>query len=159
MRRVLFSLQFFLICCYSSPTGAPPTQAVCESMTPSHGASAQESESPYHLEVSSFSVKSGEILKISITADEGRSFKGFLLMALTNDPENPSVGVFEADEDETTPFNFRDCFGKTHNAVTHSSRDLKSKISFKWKVNDNFAGFIQFKYALITQGEQLIIFR
>lgn len=144
--RILFLLSLIVVSCRGSPNGAPATQAVCDQMTPNHGVAAQESASPFRLEVSSTSVKSGEILSVQIISDEGRSFKGFYLKALTNDPENPEVvGEFEADEDESTPFNFRDCSEKTRNAVTHASRDLKSKINFKWKSPISFGGSVHFK--------------
>jgi hypothetical protein len=122
-------------------------------MTPNHGFSAQSSESPYHLEVSSSSVKSGDVLKIQITSDEGKDFRGFLLLARTNEPEFQILGEFEADEDESTLFNYRDCYGKTRNAVTHSSRELKTKIGFKWKAPADFTGSIHFRLVESVQGE------
>ena len=125
-----------------SPVGAPA--AACLSMTPNHGVEAQTSESPYRLSVSETAVKGGEIIKVELLAQPENSFKGFLIQARTSGSEFQIVGEFLEDEDEATPFNFRDCASGTHNAVTHFSRDLKDKISFKWKAPENFEGSIQF---------------
>jgi hypothetical protein len=154
MKKILLVFSCFILhLVFSSPNGAPATQAVCESMAPNHGVSAQNSPSPYHLEVSSLSAKSGDVLKIQITSDEGKDFRGFLLLARTNEPEFQVLGEFEADEDESTPFNHRDCYGKTRNAVTHTSRELKTKIGFKWKVPADFTGSIHFRLVESMQGE------
>lgn len=143
MNLIFLLLLIFAVSCMSFPTGAPASQSVCDSMTPNHaGALPQESASPYQLVVSSNSIKSGEILTVEIQANDERSFKGFLLMARTN-TEN-IVGEFMQDENELLPFNFRDCSGENHNAVTHSNNDLKNKISFKWRAPEISDGIVHF---------------
>ena len=144
MKKVFFLISF-VINSFGFPNGAPSTQAVCENLLPNHGVGALEFLSPFRLEVSSSLIKSGEILKVHIIAEEERNFRGFYLLARTNEENFQVLGEFFVDDDESSPFNFRDCYEKTHNAVTHSTRDLKNKMTFKWKAPENFDGSVHFR--------------
>jgi Reeler domain len=144
--KAIFLLFFSLVAhCLGRPDGAPALQSVCENLNPSHnGIIAQDTPSPYRIVVSSTSVKSGEIIDVEIQG-EGRTFKGFFLLARTNEQEFQVLGEFLPDENEETSFNFRDCSGYTHNAVTHFNSELKDRISFKWRAPDIFDGSIHFR--------------
>lgn len=144
--KLLILILSFAINCLASPNGAPALQSVCDDLTPNHGVAAQESVGPYSLIVASPSkIKGGETIRIEIQAATGKSFKGFFLLTRTNEAEFRVLGEFLADEDEATPFNFRDCSGHTRNAVTHFNNELKEKISLKWKAPLNFEGSIHFR--------------
>lgn len=140
-------LSFFLLTfvgrCLAYPSGAPA--GVCDSLMPNHGQDPQDSISPFHLITSATSLESGETLRIQIQADDGISFKGFFLQARTNEEEYQIVGEFLEDEEETTPFNFRNCSDGFQNAVTHFDNQDKTKISFSWKAPQNFDGSIHFQ--------------
>lgn len=141
---------FFILILFSSikyysalPTGAP--ESVCNSLRPNHGFEPQDSESPYQLIASRLSASGGETIGIEIQSGEQNFFKGFFLLALTNE-ENPKViGEFLKDDDEETDFNFRDCRNGSHNSVTHFDNSMKQKISFKWRSPDDFEGSVHFQ--------------
>lgn len=111
-----------------------------------HGVLPQESVSPFHLVTSSTFIKGGEIIEIEIQADEGRRFKGFFMLVRTNADEPQVIGEFLEHEDEQKPFNYRDCYDGSHNAVTHFSNDTKESIKLKWKAPDDFTGSAHFQW-------------
>lgn len=129
----------------SSPSGAPATQAVCDSLTPGHEVDSQQGPSPFSLVISPTTVKGGDIIKVEIQSSDGRTFRGFYIQARTTEAEFQVLGEFLEDENETTPFNFRSCGGRANNAVTHFSRDDKSSIRFSWKAPQNFVGTMNFQ--------------
>lgn len=129
--------------CIASPGGAP--QSACDHMTPGHDVTAQEGESPFNIVVSKLSVEGGEIIDVEIQTTEEKFFKGFLLMARTNEETYRVLGEFLAHEDEETPFNFRTCREGENNAVTHFNNNLKEKIKFKWRAPEGFAGTVRFR--------------
>lgn len=145
--RIFISLLLTLNCIskgFSRSDGINPS--TCSSMSVSHDSFiAQEGECPFHILVSKTFVKVGELLKVVIQADEGRSFRGFHLQARSKVDGTKIIGEFLEDEKEKEKFKFRDCEAETHNAVTHSSNDLKQKISFKWKAPVNFEGEVNFR--------------
>lgn len=145
MKEVFILILFSSVKYYSAlPIGAP--QSVCDALRPSHdGIEPQESESPYQLIASKLSASSGETIGIEIQSKDQNNFKGFFLLAFTNE-ENPKIlGEFFKDNDEVTEFNFRDCRSGSHNAVTHFNSELKHKISFKWRSPDDFEGHVHFQ--------------
>lgn len=145
MKEVFILILLSLVKYYSAlPTGAP--ESVCDALRPSHiGIEPQESESPYQIIASKLSASGGETIGIEIQSRDQIFFKGFFLLAFTNE-ENPKVlGEFFKDTDEETDFNFRDCRNGSHNAVTHFDTSMKQKISFKWKSPDDFEGSVHFQ--------------
>lgn len=145
MKKILIFLLCLAVKSNGSPSGAPATQEVCETMKPSHGFEAQTTQSPFRIEVSSTSIKSGEILKLRISAEEGRFFKGFFLLSQTKETEFQVLGEFLPDKNEEVNFGLRDCYGRMNNAVTHSNRNLKNETILEWKAPEIFDGTINFR--------------
>lgn len=140
----LIVISFAVAKCLATPNGAPP--AACESMTPSHGFEAQTTISPYQLRTMQKTVKGGETITVEIFSTVvGESFKGFLLQARTESVDYEIVGEFLENEDEATPFSFRNCSTGIRNAVTHSNNDPKDRISFIWRAPENFEGPVRFR--------------
>lgn len=140
----LIVISFSVTKCYASPSGAPP--AACDSMTPGHGFDPQTTISPYQLSVSQRSVKGGETVTVEIFSTvSGESFKGFLLQARTEGDDYEIVGEFLENEDEATPFNFRNCSTGIRNAVTHANNNPKDRMSFIWRAPENFEGPVRFR--------------
>lgn len=129
--------------CLTSPNGAPAE--ACESMTPGHGVEAQTTISPYQLRVLQKTAKGGETVNVEIFSTNGDSFKGFLLQARTEGDDYEIVGEFLENEDEATPFSFRNCSTGIRNAVTHFNNSPKEKMSFIWRAPENFEGPVRFR--------------
>lgn len=131
------------------PNGAPPS--VCESLRPNHRDLTdnttiipQAIQSPFELVVSKLSATGGELIGIEVQAPAGDYFKGFFLLAFTNENIPRIVGEFSKDEEDETAFNLRDCRSGSSNAVTHADPSEKQKISLKWRAPENFDGSIHF---------------
>lgn len=140
----LIVISFVVAKCLASPNGAPP--AACDHMTPGHGVEAQDTISPYHLSVSERNVKGGETITVDIFSTvAGERFKGFLLQARTEGDDYEIIGEFLENEDEATPFSFRNCSTGLRNAVTHSENSLKDRISLIWRAPENFEGPVRFR--------------
>lgn len=140
----LIVISFGATICLASPNGAPP--AACDNMTPGHGVEAQTTISPYQLRVLQRSVKGGETVTVEIFSTvAGESFKGFLLQARTEGDDYEVVGEFLENEDEATPFSFRNCSTGIRNAVTHSNNNAKDQMSFIWRAPENFEGPVRFR--------------
>lgn len=129
--------------CFSYPSGAPLT--TCESLTPIHNVSSQESDFPYNLKVSSSEVKGGESVLVELQAEGDLTFKGFLIQARSEVENWEILGEFFDDESNETPFNYRDCLTGVNNAVTHADNDTKQQASFYWRAPENFEGTIRFQ--------------
>ncbi|KAK3591241.1 hypothetical protein CHS0354_010609 [Potamilus streckersoni] len=114
-------------------SGAPGSK--CADMFPIHGNTlAQRDASPYTVKVSTTTYKAGD--KISVTISGRGDFRGFLLVAKQND-ETP-VGSFESTDAGSQVIS---C---THGgqALTHSSKNLKSSMTTHWTAPNTAVGNI-----------------
>lgn len=64
-------------------SGAP--EAVCDSMTPDHGATPQSGASPYTITPNKFKVKAGEPVEVTISGSDSTKFRGYLIQARVGD--------------------------------------------------------------------------
>ncbi|KAL3869445.1 hypothetical protein ACJMK2_042126 [Sinanodonta woodiana] len=113
--------------------GAPGSK--CADMLPSHGSTfAQRDASPYTVKVSSTTYKAGD--QITVTISGRAEFRGFLLVAKQID--GTPVGSFVSTE---TGSRVISC---THGgqALTHTSKNLKSRVITQWTAPDIAVGNI-----------------
>ncbi|MCH1927560.1 hypothetical protein L6232_22445, partial [Shewanella sp. C31] len=73
------------------PTGAPGGD-VCETMMPGHGFPPQNSPFPYDIVIAKPDLKGGESTTVTIRAQEGQKFRGYLMQARRED--NKPLGTF-----------------------------------------------------------------
>ncbi|XP_014670445.1 PREDICTED: putative defense protein 3 [Priapulus caudatus] len=105
-------------------TGAPTSR--CDSMTPGHIIGSQTSEPPYTVMPDRSSYTANDIIIVTIQANNGVTFKGFMLQA--RDQSGASVGEFTTVDTATK---LTECSGAA--AVTHDDGSRKTIKSFTWK--------------------------
>lgn len=139
--KLWFLVLSFIIRCHSF--GTPTLRSSCESSLAIENVNAQHDKSPFSIATSTNSVFGGQIIAIELRSDYGGSFRGFFLVGEMTHVRD--LGEFLYNDDEDTPFTFIDCGTGFHNAVTHSSDDLKQNIFFKWIVPENYDGIVRFR--------------
>ncbi|XP_073427376.1 putative ferric-chelate reductase 1 [Dendrobates tinctorius] len=100
----------------------------CDTMKPEHGTTvSQTTEPPYIVSASSYSYRPGDEITVTLQANPGMHFKGFLLQARTV-PGNEIVGHFIVTAQNSQNLN---C-GNVDSTVTHKDSSSKSSISARW---------------------------
>ncbi|KAK3593609.1 hypothetical protein CHS0354_018708, partial [Potamilus streckersoni] len=112
------------VLCY--PTGAP--LETCSSMLPSHGASPSNTQAPYTITTSKSTYRPNDQITVTLQANSGQTFKGFLLQARKKNTINQSntIGTLTGDSSTKNP-----CTGLA--SLTQSSGNSRSTLSVTWK--------------------------
>merc|ERR1711974_62084 len=133
----------------ATPKGAP--EEACGDMIPKHGdAKPQTTDSPYNVKVSATSIRPGDTVDVTIS---GSKFKGFLLQArdsdsTSRDSEGKLVGKFSEGVEGSK---YLKCDGMDRATVTHTSRDDKETITFKWMAPSEATGKKVKMFATVVQ--------
>ncbi|XP_077133559.1 putative ferric-chelate reductase 1 [Ranitomeya variabilis] len=100
----------------------------CDTMKPEHGTTVpQTTEPPYIVSASSYSYRPADEITVTLQANPGMHFEGFLLQARTV-PGNEIVGHFIVTAPNSQNLN---C-GNADSTVTHKDSSSKSSISARW---------------------------
>jgi Reeler domain len=123
------------------PTGGGTS--ACETLTPSHGANEpQISVAPITLTLSTQNLRQNEAMTVTIEAETGFSFLGFMIQARTLAENSQVIGRFEITEGMRTV----NCVSLQQDSVaTHSSSTSKTRIEFRWQAATTFVGIINFQ--------------
>ncbi|XP_069497783.1 putative ferric-chelate reductase 1 isoform X2 [Ambystoma mexicanum] len=124
---LLLGISSFLILrvhCY--PNGK--VNVACESMMPNHRADPQTSQAPYSISVSNTVFSPGDKITVTLQANVGSTFKGFLLQAQTVGG-NAIVGSFDVSDSSAQTLQ---CNNMVNSAVSHTSATSKTRISVVW---------------------------
>jgi hypothetical protein len=147
---LIFVVLNFLNFTYSSPSGAPDSS--CNTMRPNHGAGITEQTSapPYKIVTSSLTVNGGEEIQVSIESLGSEKFRGFLIMAFSDDGK--VVGEFSESLNETQQINIKNCPDFPRNgAVTHANNIDKNLIKFLWKAPSDYNRTIYFQATIVKE--------
>ncbi|KAM8930631.1 putative ferric-chelate reductase 1 [Pelodytes ibericus] len=102
---------------------------MCDTMTPRHGTnSPQTTTSPYSVSASNYSFSPGDIITVTLEANNDEVFKGFFLQARSV-LENNIVGYFTVTNSTSQTLN---CNNTEDSAVSHTSSAEKSNITALW---------------------------
>lgn len=131
-------------------SGGAPKEA-CGDMVPQHHVDAQKGKSPYSLLVSKKSIRSGDVVQLTLKGNTASdTFKGLLVQARVG---NQLVGQF------TVPANnpyiqVVDCGNGSYNAVTHKkiSGSPPNSVSFTWQAPQGLAEEVTFQYTTALNG-------
>nr|XP_056700714.1 uncharacterized protein LOC130473210 [Euleptes europaea] len=120
----------------------------CESMLPDQSVEPQESESPYHISVSSDEYDPGREVKVNIEGTPDVGFKWFMLQARDIE-ENIPVGSFQITDQNTQGL---DCFNLSNSALIQTNLDVKQNVTAHWVSPD--AKKIQFIATIFQDPEK-----
>ncbi|KAG1668403.1 putative ferric-chelate reductase 1 [Nymphon striatum] len=127
--------------CYCYPNGAPTS--VCDSMLPDHNNEPQSVQSPFLVNAI---YENGQV-KVNV-GDGATNFKGILIEARDATDKTKIIdGTFSFDSSQQVKT--LNCKSGTKNAVTHASRDLKSKVDVIWTPPNGFSGNTIFKATVV----------
>nr|XP_022316500.1 putative ferric-chelate reductase 1 isoform X1 [Crassostrea virginica]XP_022316501.1 putative ferric-chelate reductase 1 isoform X1 [Crassostrea virginica]XP_022316502.1 putative ferric-chelate reductase 1 isoform X1 [Crassostrea virginica] len=123
--------------------GAPDW--TCSTMTPSHSGSLAQATpaSDYQITTSSGSFTPGESITVTITALNGKDFKGYLMHAI-DEGTGSVLGTFSVTGGGQTM-----CGSARNQAVTHTSKASKTTESFSWTAPANANGNIVFVSTIV----------
>jgi hypothetical protein len=122
--------------------------SVCQSMSPSHGSSAQTTASPYMLTTSAPCYTPGVALTVTLSgAGSSTSFRGFLLEARLAGSDAASYGTFSTNNDADSQTIA--CFGAANSAVSHANSNDKLVKSFSWTAPSTLTDSIQFTATVV----------
>merc|ERR1711974_574385 len=129
----------------ATPKGAP--EEACGDMIPKHGdAKPQTTDSPYNVKVSATSIRPGDTVDVTIS---GSKFKGFLLQARDSDSTSrDSEGKFAEGVEGSK---YLKCDGMDRATVTHTNREDKEMITFKWTAPSEATGKKVKMFATVVQ--------
>ncbi|KAM4021540.1 putative ferric-chelate reductase 1 [Anomaloglossus baeobatrachus] len=100
----------------------------CDTMKPEHGTTvAQSTKPPYNISASKYSYRPADEITVTLQANPGTYFQGFLLQARTI-PGNEIVGHFIVTAPNSQNLN---C-GNVNSTVTHKDSSSKSSLSALW---------------------------
>ncbi|XP_051537829.1 putative ferric-chelate reductase 1 [Myxocyprinus asiaticus] len=103
---------------------------VCDSMTPGHLLySAQNISSPFNVTSDRTSFKEGDEITVTLSAQSGVEFKGFMLQARRVGSSTP-IGTFTVTASGSQGLT---CNGVANSAVSHTSDSGKTSVQTKWK--------------------------
>ncbi|XP_060089021.1 putative ferric-chelate reductase 1 [Heteronotia binoei] len=149
MKRYLFFT--FLLCGVFAPEVLSLSHRnislACESMLPDHSVEPQESESPYHISVSSDEYDPGREVKVNIEGTPDVGFKWFMLQARDIE-ENIPVGSFQITDANTQGL---DCFNLSNSALIQTNLEEKQTVTAHWVSPD--AKTIQFIATIFQDPE------
>ncbi|XP_078515386.1 putative ferric-chelate reductase 1 [Lissotriton helveticus] len=118
---------YLLVMIHCYPNGQ--VAEVCDSLLPNHGGSIpQTSQAPYTITVSSTIFSPGDQITVTLQANSGTTFKGFLLQAHTVG-KSTTVGSFLVSDSSAQ---ILQCNSVQNSAVSHTSATAKSKVSAVW---------------------------
>ncbi|XP_078500516.1 putative ferric-chelate reductase 1 isoform X2 [Lissotriton helveticus] len=101
----------------------------CSNMLPVHGAvSPNNGAAPFSVSASNTSYTAGDRITVTLQANSGFTFKGFLLQARTTTGD-AIVGTFSVTDANTQGL---PCNSVTNSAVCHKSSSKKSKVTAVW---------------------------
>nr|XP_022316930.1 putative ferric-chelate reductase 1 isoform X3 [Crassostrea virginica] len=123
--------------------GAPDW--TCSTMTPSHSGSLAQATpaSDYQITTSSGSFTPGESITVTITALNGKDFKGYLMHAI-DEGTGSVLGTFSITGGGQTM-----CGSARNQAVTHTNKASKTTESFSWTAPANANGNIVFVSTIV----------
>ncbi|CAM4723320.1 unnamed protein product [Leuciscus chuanchicus] len=124
----------------------------CGTLMPVHGASAQDSNSPFTVNVTSGNTtfKEGDEITVSLNAQSGDHFKGFMLQANLVGSVNP-IGTFTVTDNETQVIS---CGSLANGAVSHKTRSEKTSVQAKWTApTSGQLGNIEFRATFVRSKE------
>ncbi|XP_052832488.1 putative ferric-chelate reductase 1 isoform X2 [Octopus bimaculoides] len=125
----------------SRSNGAPN----CEDLAPKHhNKVAQTSDPPYSVDFSPQDFKGGDTITVTINGTAGKFFRGFVIAART-DNSNVNYGTFTAVQRTKSVNN---CL-KPNSALTHTSKELKSSLSFNWTSPINIPSGLHFDSSVV----------
>ncbi|XP_063410302.1 putative defense protein 2 [Mytilus trossulus] len=119
--------------CLAYSTGAPKSKTVCSRRQPHHGVQPQITSSPYVILVNSTFPGYGDLIEVTVKANENARFRGFLIQALPeNDKFAPKqtkpIGAF------SNGGKLINCF-QDNDTVTHTNNQDKSSITLLFKMS------------------------
>ncbi|XP_056017910.1 putative ferric-chelate reductase 1 isoform X2 [Ostrea edulis] len=128
---------------YGYSGGAP--KGTCVSMIPSHGGSGAQPSPPtdYKITASANSYTPGDSLTVTITAQNGQQFKGYLLRA-QDETTGKTLGTFSVVGGGKIQ-----CGPTGNQAVTHTSGAWKTAESFTWTAPADASGNIVFMASIV----------
>jgi hypothetical protein len=142
---VIFCVVLMLQGSLGFASGAGTT--ACENLTPNHPPyQPQITQPPVTFVLSSQNLRQGETMTVAIEANEGFSFRGFIVQARTLDDNPQVVGEFQFIAGTRGVF----CSAFPQNSVaTHTSSAEKTRVELTWRAPAN----------LLTPGTTLINFQ
>lgn len=129
----------------SYPLAAGAGQGACEDLTPRHFVHMpQTSPAPVTLVVSTNLITTGQSVELSINANVGFFFGGFMVQARSSTEILPPLGEFHFDDSPLV--RMMDCapFPPT-SVVTHTGPEPKQVIELDWTPPMGFSGVIRFQ--------------
>ncbi|XP_051543211.1 putative ferric-chelate reductase 1 [Myxocyprinus asiaticus] len=122
--------------------GNGQVSGVCDYMIPGHSPnSAQTSNPPFTVTADRTIFKEGEEITVTLSAQSGVSFEGFMLQARQVGSSTP-IGTFTV---MATGSQSLTCNGVANRAVSHTSDNGKTSMQTKWKAPTSELGNIEFR--------------
>ncbi|XP_073498680.1 putative defense protein 3 isoform X2 [Phyllobates terribilis] len=142
---IVLLMASFPIYTYAYPNGQ--VTAVCDSMTPSHGASSQTSSPPYTLSLDKYTYSAGDKIKVTLSSSASQ-FRGFMIQARSGSSTVP-LGSFVTSNSNSQVLT---CTSAA-SAVSQTSSIGKSSIDVTWVAPSSITTDIQIKATVVQTGQ------
>ncbi|CAL8097095.1 unnamed protein product [Orchesella dallaii] len=144
---VLWTMIISYVSCY--PNHVPNSPDVCSKMIPGHGPRPQPTANPFEIVLNKQSMLGGNNLQVVLKGKNGEKFKGFYLQI--RDQNGSPIGLFQSpNENESRAHT---CFGIKDNAIHHTSRNDKERITVYWKAPEAYTGKVKVVATVVQDFE------